>query len=505
MIAFKVEDVRIKLGYERMIKKISLGTIEMNLNHIEKIASSFKIKEHLHETLIRKINIAREKLRSLQPHRQKRGLINALGTVVKYIAGNPDQEDLQIIQQSIGALQTRDNELTNNQMKQIKINDSFQNRINNVTNTLRKISSQISSINNTLREDAIVEYINLIFNTDLLIHALEDIEEQVEFSRQNLLSKNILSLEDKNYIFQKLIRQGLKLKFIDEIFLYSSGSITISKDNVIILVKIPILDDNLYELLELQTINTNQTEINTDIQWVAKNQNKVIPQRMKCKICDDSSPLEDECIYKILTHQKPKCSIIRTTRRTRIKEIMRGIIFIDTQTNLEIFSSCGDSRVVSEPTVIETENCTISILNYTFHSEDQFKPKQEYLVPTYNKQPEPISNIYDEPEELKIDNLKFLKEIQVSTQLYQKTTLIGGTIIMLTITIISSLFLVIIIRKKKSKQAKDITKKPLDDAKNEDETTIEGQSRTTKFIKLPVFSSLRGQPRTVNNLGGEEL
>lgn len=473
----------------------------MNLNHIVKIASSFKIKDHLHETLMRKIVIAREKLRSLQPHRQRRGLINALGTVVKYIAGNPDQEDLQIIQQSIGALQTRENELTNNQMKQIKINDNFQNRINNVTNTLRKISSQISSINNTLREDAIIEQMNLIFSTDLLIHALEDIEEQIEFSRQNLLSKNILSLEDKSYIFQKLVRQGLKLEFIDEIFLYSSGSITISKDNVVILVKIPILDDNPYELLELQTININQTKINIDIQWVAKYQNRIIAQRNKCKICDDSLPLQDECIYKILTHQKPKCSMIKTERLTRITEIMRGIIFIDTKINLELFSSCGDSKVVSEPTVIETENCTINVLNYTFHSEEQFKPKQEYLVPTYNRQPETVNNIYDEPEELEIDNLEFLKEIQ----LYQRTTVVGGTTIILTITIISFLFLVTIIRKKKSKQARDITKKPLDDAGNEEETTAEGQPKGIKFIKLPALSSLRSQPRTVNNLRGEEL
>lgn len=501
MIAFKIENVRIKLGYERIIKKISLGTIEMNINHIEKIASSFKIRDHLHETLMRKIVIAREKVRSLQPHRQKRGLINALGTVLKYIAGNPDQEDLQIIQQSIGTLQTRENELTNNQMKQIKINNNFQNRINNVTNTLRKISSQISLINNTLRQDAIVEHMNLIFSTDLLIHALEDLEEQIEFSRQNLLSKNILSLEDKEYIFQKLIRQDLKLQFIDEIFLYSSGSITISKDNVVILVKIPILDDNLYELLELQTLNINHTKISTDIQWVAKNQNRIIPQHSKCKICDDSLTLEDECIYKILTHQKPKCSMIKTERQTRIKEIMRGIIFIDTKTKLEVFSSCGDSRVVSEPTVIETENCTINVLNYTFHSEEQFKLKQEYLVPTYNKQPETVNDVYDEPEELKIDNLKFLEEVQ----LYQRTTVVGGTTIILTIIIISFLFLVIIIRKNKSKQAKDITKKPLDDSGNEEVETAEGKPRAIRFIKLPALSSLSSQPRTVNNLGREEL
>lgn len=542
---FKIDTARIRLGYERIIKKINLGTIDLNLNHIEKIASSFKIKDHLQETLSRKIEIARGKLNSLQPHRQKRGLINALGTIVKYIAGNPDQEDLQIIQSSLGTLQTRANELTNNQMNQIIINDSFQGRINNISNTLRKISSKISLINNTLRQDDAMEHINLIFNTDLLIHALEDIEEQIEFSKQDMINKNILSLEDKQYIFQKLVQQNMNLKFIDEIFQYSSGSITISKDNAIILVKIPILDDNPYDLLQLQTVSINQTKINTDIQWVAKNQHNIIRQKKKCKICDKSTPLEDECIYNILTHQKPKCWMIRTEQQTSIKEIMRGIIFIDTKSNLEVYSSCGDSRVLSEPTVIETENCTINVLNYTFHSEDRFMPKEEYLVPTYNKQPGTVNNLYDEPEDISIHNLKYLKDIQLTTQLYQRTTIAGGTAIIIAITTISFLFLVIIIRKKKHTQTKDITKKPQDDSEHAREKIDEGKPDTIKFIKmpalsfsksqtktiispegdsgstteentegkpkvtgfinLPIFNSSRGQPRTVNNPGGEEL
>lgn len=349
----------------------------------------------------------------------------------------------------------------------------------------------MSIINNTLREDVTIEQINLIFSTDSLIHALEDIEEQIELSRENLISKNILSLEDKSYIFRKLVRQDLTLKFIDEIFLYSLGSIAISKDNVVILVKIPILDINRFELLELQAININQTRIQTDIQWVAKYQNRIIPQRIKCKICDNSIPLEDECIYRILTHQKPKCPITRTDQPTRIKEIIRGIIFIDTETKLEISSSCGDSRVISDPTVIEMENCTINVLNYTFNSEERFRPQHEYLVPTYNKQPETVNDIYDVPEELKIDNLKFLKEIQSSTELYKRMTLVGGTTIVAIIIIISFLFLVIIVRKKKTEQAKDITVKPLDDTGDEKETETEDQSKLGKFIQLPAFSSLR--------------
>lgn len=77
-----------------------------------------------------------------------------------------------------------------------------------------------------------MEHINLIFSTDLLIHALEDLEEQVEFSKQDLLNKNILSFEDKRYIFNRLVEQNLALTTVDEIFQYSAGSLTISKNHM---------------------------------------------------------------------------------------------------------------------------------------------------------------------------------------------------------------------------------------------------------------------------------
>lgn len=504
-MVFKIDNVRIRLGYERIVKKINLRSIETNLNHIEKMALSFRTRDHLHETLMRKIEKAREKLKGLQPHRQKRGLINALGTAVKYIAGNPDHEDLEIIHQSLETLQDHENKLTGNQIKQIKINTNFQSRINNVTETLRKISSQISLINNTLREDTTLEHINLIFNTDVLIHALEDIEEQVEFSKQDLLNKNILSFEDKKYIFQRLIQQNMDLTAIDEIFQFSAGSLSISKDNIIILVKIPILDENPYDLLQLQAVNINQTKIDTDIQLVAKRQNRILPQQRICKICEETKPLEDDCIYRILTHQKPKCSMKKTEQKTCIKEIMRGIVLVDTNTNLEVFSSCGDSRMVAEPTVIETENCTINILNYTFHKEEQFAPREEYIVPTYNRKPEIIDNLDEQIEDINIDNLEYLKEIQLTTQLYQRTTIIGGTTIIVTIIIISLLFLTVILRKMKDNQVKITTEKPLDDSEKADDDTCEGNLKPIRFAKLPVTSSPVSRPRTVNNLRGEEL
>lgn len=110
--------------------------------------------------------------------------MNALGTAIKFVAGNPDNDDLEILQQSLGVLQTQENKLVNNQGRQIQINKLFQNKLNNVTNSIRKISSKISSEHNTVQGmRSGLEFVNHIWNIDRIIHILEDIEEQIDISK----------------------------------------------------------------------------------------------------------------------------------------------------------------------------------------------------------------------------------------------------------------------------------------------------------------------------------
>lgn len=251
-------------------------------------------------------------------------------------------------------------------------------------------------------------------------------------------------------------------------------------------MKIPILEDNPYDLLRIQPVSINQTTIDTDIQLVAKRQNRVIPQQKIFKICEETMPLEDDCIYRILTHQKPKCVMKKTKRKTWIKEIMRGIVLVDTHTNLQVSSSCGNSRIVAEPIIIETGNCTINILNYTFHREEHFAPKEEYIVPTYNRKPETVNNPYDQMDTISIDNLQYLEEIRLTTQQYRRNTIIGGTVFI--IIIVSLLFLTAIIRKKNDNLVKITSEKPLDDPENAERKATEGKPEAIRFVNLPATS-----------------
>lgn len=488
-MAFKIKTVRIKTGYDRTLHKININALRDGIKYIEKVTESYKPNEHLEQTLKEKIRIANEKLTSLIPHRFKRGLVNALGKVVKFIAGNPDSEDLEIIHQSLGVLQTEENKIVRNQIQQIHINDLFKDQINTITNSIKKLNAKISKEFNTvqnIRSD--LEFVNLIWNIDKILRILESIEEQIEFSRLGLINKNILSLEEKQYIVNKLTKQNIRLSYIDEILQFTTATIGINEGQAVILVKTPILDGNTYDLLELHTLNFNETRINTHINLVAKHGTLIYSQSSKCDICESENLVEDDCIYKILTHQPPACQFTRTKQTVQIKEVMTGIILVDTATTMEVKDSCGDSRIISDATIIETESCTIKIRNYTFSGKPKMTFQEEYLIPIYSKPLQNLNYSNDDEEEsiLRIQNLETLEEIQISLDRTQTWVTIGGVITLILIVV--CLFTAFSYRTTKNKISTEDNDKTPQVITLKNINTEEQPADTSKpFIPIPRF------------------
>lgn len=448
----------------------------------------------------------------MRTHRNKRALINALGTAIKIIAGNPDNDDVEIIHKSLGELQTRENELVRNQVRQIQINELFKNKINNITDSLSKINNRISKQYNSvqgLRSD--LEFVNLIWNTDKIIHILESIEEQIEFSRIGLLNKNLLSVEEKILIFEKLVKQNLKLNYLDEIFQYSTASIGISKGQAVVLIKTPILDERSYDLLELHTLNINETRIDTHINLVAKHGDLIYSQTSKCEICEGNNLVEDDCIYKILTHQTPTCPLVKTKQSFQVNEIVKGIILIDTADNTEVRDSCGNSKMVREATIIDTGNCTIGIRNFTFTGKPDVMHQDDFLVPIYSKplQNTSLTNNDEENFMLRILNLEELSEVQISLNQTHRWVTFGGAIL-LALTFFCSIAYFYRKVQAKFNEGKRVSLPQLIIAKpvGEDETTSEVAKVTRNTVTREpqhMTSSTdipKHQPRTLDTYGG---
>ena len=74
----------------------------------------------------------------------------------------------------------------------------------------------------------------------------------------------------------------------------------------------------------------------------------------------------DGCIYNILANQAAMCNMSKDVNRIILKETSQDIILLDTRVIVYVCDSWGNDRIIEAPTIKETENCTVTILNQTF-------------------------------------------------------------------------------------------------------------------------------------------
>lgn len=163
--------------------------------------------------------------------------------------------------------------------------------------------------------------------------------------------------------------------------------------------------------MQLEPINTHGSRIDTNIRYVAQYQHTFYEQMERFFICDNSYPVNDECVFNIVTNQKARCSTFNHPDQPIIKEISLGTILIDTDKTVYVEDSCDDSRIIATPTIIETANCTITVQNCTFKSNPRPTVIHEFLTPIFGKEII-ITKQRTDMEELHQMNTNNLEEIK---------------------------------------------------------------------------------------------
>lgn len=99
IIPLKLGIARTITDYKHLIHIIDLQSYEDNIQEIEKTVTHFETTQLAKialKTTQQKLKELTTKLNLLKPrNRQKRGLINALGSTIKFITGNMDYEDAE--------------------------------------------------------------------------------------------------------------------------------------------------------------------------------------------------------------------------------------------------------------------------------------------------------------------------------------------------------------------------------------------------------------------------
>lgn len=336
-------------------------------------------------------------------NRFKRGIINAGGSLSKWLFGTLDNEDGERIFNSLTMLENNQKTMQNSINKNVALYNEFINKFNQTIETInsdmKAIEIQINELNNWLHEvyslfgyltlDNIL--IRLQSNIQKLYDQLITIETSLYFSKLNIITNEVLPKQQLRLLLQKCDKQYNKavvnFKDIHVYYQFMSLQSFINDDKILFVIHLPLIDPITYSYYHVVPIPINNQMIIPVSPYLALTQNDQLNTEEPCPKLEDfyiCSPekqihfFRDTCIAPAILHKNPKkCNKVHVDIEDDIvKRIEDNLIIIIPKTNITIEEQCPDviTKKIDKPSIYSVpENCKTTILNRIFYGQKKEK------------------------------------------------------------------------------------------------------------------------------------
>lgn len=265
------------------------------------------------------------KINNLFDHkRNKRGLINGLGSIIKSITGNLDSQDAEKYDKLFEKIKQNQHILQEQNLENIAINKKmilkFNNQIENIQHNELVLKSRIMQIDNIIK--SVIDLQNTWFIKDIinqlillsinLIEILEEIETSLTFCNLNELHSSIIT---KTELMQIIKDTNQNLNYW-ELSSQITSHCKINKNQIEYLLDIPVYYNNvnnrLLQITPIPNIYGNKMfMINEEKELIILDDKKLFKTH-DCNIiknkyfCKTNYIETDKCIKNIVGHQNNK-------------------------------------------------------------------------------------------------------------------------------------------------------------------------------------------------------
>lgn len=280
----------IRLGSARMINHFhtithyyQLGEIVNQVNqikaHFQDINKIIEEDSEVQKLVQSRIQMIEHMLKAIEgrlfastlPRRQKRGLLNGLGSVVKFITGNLDANDEEKFNQILHHLHTNQEILSQQISHHYSINEKFVTELNETILDINYNHDILASEIERLKEASsfathVGKIENALEHNQLLLQIIsdltQDIENSITFCKLGKLHPSIIKPETLQQILRNLIPfYGNNLPLFEgeslwEIQNHIKVKCFISSEEIIYFLDVPILHTTHFDLILLQPIPT---------------------------------------------------------------------------------------------------------------------------------------------------------------------------------------------------------------------------------------------------------
>lgn len=268
--------------------------------------------------LTNKIGKVSNQLKSLEPGRVKRGLIDGLGSVVKSITGNLDYTDALNYENAIKNLQINNNKLVNEFNNHISLSKEWMAKHNNVLLQLVENQSKINStlellLNNTLTTGSLITYAKFGQLISIISENVEDlrlelvrIENMLAFIHASSTVHSMIDIETLRSMVNRLEQiyskdEILSLELREYYDIIRPGSY-FNEKQIVIVFRFPIISKIIYDLYKLSIVpNKNRQALIPTYPFIATNGNSFVYIEAECSKFNNWYLCEKEITHQIRT------------------------------------------------------------------------------------------------------------------------------------------------------------------------------------------------------------
>lgn len=456
IMTLKTNEARIITEHHKFIHIINLKDIEENIENIKnniKLVSKDKNPHMVLETLNHKFLILENSFKIIQPHfRYKRGLINVLGSGIKFITGNMDHDDAIEINNSLQQLKANNRQLIDGHNEQIHINQQMINRFENITNHINSqqnvVKNHLVKLGDKMKGDlAFLQFLYQIsFDIDILKTHLDDIFQIIQMAKLGIISKNILNRDEILFIRNKLTLQGVVIESFEQIYEMCYLQAYYNDTNVLFVIKFPKLNNIIYNEYFLEPIPNKENEsivvkyeniLNKNNEtYFVKNKKFIEIGNIKYyerKILINIT--NDKCFTRIINNEFSECNLITDEFHNIINQINENYIIVKNIPKTNLSSNCQVNKEIHGTLLIKINSCKITLNEIEY--ENRLKTfKDSYVLPIHDLKTIKINNNdlnSTKFEKFKINNGKTIEELKTNNKIhnYSQNFIIFSILILL--------------------------------------------------------------------------
>lgn len=390
--------------------------------------SKFYTKYHLtlykhvpyFELLEYNIKLLNSKLNNLLSHRrEKRGLINGLGSLIKVVTGTMDDNDRQHYNSILNQL-TKDQRVIQSQNNLIlkthhELVDKFNEQIDKININEENLKARLEILESKVNENLETQLLHVVTQLTLVTNSLlfltESIETSLTFCNLHILHESMISLEEITKLF-KFYKIDLKVNDFWEAVLFIKPLCKLHNNLIDIVLEIPSYKNSNAEILQFTPLPIRIQNIpyilNETFQNILYDESLYpvescvnLNEQYFCKIKNIKT---DDCLTNLIINQNhSKCELNLLKYYPKFVMIPNSkVIIINVENNNQVLIRCTNINRYLDNGLYRVINDNCSVDNDPVISV--FKTHSEIALPRLSEKYN-INPVLNKKKEIKVLSL----------------------------------------------------------------------------------------------------